>query len=314
MKIRLMGVRGSIPAPLTSVEYRDKIERILKRFQNTQSTDINLFIKSLPNDLRNVVGGNTTCVELISDSGTQYILDAGTGIRLLGDELMEKEQGTGNTQINIMISHTHWDHIQGIPFFKPIYIPGNTIRFFSGIKDLEKRMNYQTDFRFFPVPFNAMGSNKSFHYLKIDEPFQLEENLTVTIHPLKHPGGSTAYRFESDRGVFIFATDVEITGDYLEADNNDSSFFDNADLIILDAQYTLDESFQKFDWGHTSFTMAINCGIKWKTRHIVLTHHEPAYSDFKLYENFKDALRHRKALGKSKPILHLAREGARFTI
>ena len=318
MRITLRGVRGSLPSPMGSDEYQQKLATIiataLEKSKKEDNFDIPAFIRTLPKNLKYNIGGNTTCVEVQSDSGKIYILDAGTGIRALGDELMATEFGKGQGEISLFFTHTHWDHIHGLPFFKPVYIPGNKVHFYSILDDLQERLAYQTDFRFFPAPFNDTASTKNFIKLEIDKSYELEPGLSVRTIPLKHPGGCVAYRFTNERGSFIFATDVEFTGDYLEDLNTSTDFFNDADLIVLDAQYTLDESFQKFDWGHTSFTMAVNCALKWRTRHMVLTHHEPAYSDETLMENYREAVKHRNSMGKSWPRLHIAREGARFKI
>ncbi|HBS05425.1 MAG TPA: MBL fold metallo-hydrolase [Leptospiraceae bacterium] len=317
MKVKLYGVRGSLPAPLRNAEYRVKLEEILKRSIASglkSEEQIASFLDHLPGHLSHVVGGDTTCVRVDSDDGDVYILDAGTGLRPLGDELMAGPWGKGQGKIHIFFTHTHWDHIQGLPFFKPIYIPGNELHLYSPLPDLEDRMAYQTTDRFFPMPFHNSASTKFFHQLKQGESIHLDGGLQLDSHPLKHPGGSQAYRFKSEAGTFIFATDAEFTGEDLMSRPDDAAFFDQAELLVMDAQYTLDESFSKFDWGHTSYTMAVNCAVHWKVKNLVLTHHEPAYSDEKIFENFKNAIEHRMALQHSSPRIFLARESAEFDI
>ena len=317
MKVTLYGVRGSLPAPLRNVEYRHKLEEVLKRSiaSGIKSEDqIASFLDHLPGHLSHVVGGDTTCIKVESDSGEVYILDAGTGLRPLGDELMSGPCGKGQGKIHIFFTHTHWDHIQGLPFFKPIYIPGNELHLYSPLPDLEERMAYQTTDRFFPMPLPSSASSKHFHQLHKGQPLQLADGIELETHPLKHPGGSQAYRFKSPVGTFIFATDAEFTGEDLMSRPEDAAFFDRADLLVMDAQYTLDESFSKFDWGHTSYTMAVNCAVHWKVKNLVLTHHEPAYTDDKIFENFKNAIEHRMALKHSRPRIYLAREASEFVI
>jgi ribonuclease BN (tRNA processing enzyme) len=142
----------------------------------------------------------------------------------------------------------------------------------------------------------------------------MEDDLVVEFYPLKHPGGSFAYKFTQNGRVFIFATDAEFTGEILEKIGDETDFFRNADVLVLDAQYTLDEAFMKIDWGHTGYTMAVNCGLRWKTKHLVMTHHEPAYSDLKLRENHEMALEHRNNNGDSVMKISLAREGMIFEL
>jgi phosphoribosyl 1,2-cyclic phosphodiesterase len=318
MLIELWGVRGSISAPAGNVEYRLKIREILlKATQNgiCRQEDIEPFIANLPDSLSYFYGGNTTCVTVTTNTGKRCILDCGTGIRTLGDILMRGDAGKGKAIIPVFLTHTHWDHIQGIPFFKPIYIPGNIIDFYSGLPDLHERLRYQQEERFFPKNFDDMDATKRFHLMQPGKIINVDEDLTVECFPIKHPGGSMAYRFTSGGKVFIFATDAEFTYEYLESlTNEDHAFFSNADLLLIDAQYTLDEAFKKFDWGHTSYTMAVNCAIKWNVRKMVLTHHEPAYYDEKLMNIHTEALSHRNAMDLKTPQIYMAREGSVFEL
>lgn len=269
MIVQLYGTRGSIPSPLRTREYIQKVTQILELVRKTGPDvliDIQKFISKLPPCLTRVVGGNTTCVSATSSNGKRMVFDCGTGLRILGDELMRKEFQNGEGKIALFFSHTHWDHIQGIPFFKPIYIPGNELHFYSPYPDLQERLEKQQSPEFFPIPFSALASTKLFTCLSPGETLDLEGDCKVSFYPLKHPGGSFAYRVEENGKVFIFATDAEFTGEDFGSVAEMKPFFENADLLVLDAQYTLDESFQKFDWGHTSYTMAVNCAVAWNVK------------------------------------------------
>lgn len=311
MKIKLWGTRGSLSAPLSTAEYRAKLKTVLNRAtqENLKPENIDQFIENLPINLSITYGGNTTCAEVMSPGGKRVIIDAGTGIRNLGDRLMQTEFGKGKGHALMLFTHTHWDHIQGLPFFKPGYIPGNKFDFYSPIDDLKERLLIQEDFRFFPAPYLSAGATKEFHKMNPGEVLEIEKGFKIDCYPLKHPGGSYAYRFRDGKHTIIFATDAEFTGNYLEQTDIDDSFFHDADVLILDAQYTLDESFQKFDWGHTSHTMAVNLAVRWRVKNLVMTHHEPAYSDAKLKNDRQQALEHREALGQKLPNLISARDG-----
>lgn len=317
MQIKLWGVRGSLPAPEADAVYKDKIKKILEKSieQNINSSEkIDSFINNLPGRLKSNFGGNTTCVTVKSDSGKLYIIDCGTGIRPLGDEIIQTEEGRGNADIKIFMTHTHWDHVQGLPFFKPIYIPGNKLTFYSPIKDLQARFEYQQDFRFFPVKFEDMGAEKVFKTLKRDEVIEPEKGLQIDFLPLKHPGGSFAYRFRQNGKTFIFCTDAEFTGEFVEKiPPYGYDFFKDADLLVIDSQYTLDESFIKLYWGHTSYTMAVNCGIRWGVKKLILTHHEPSYSDDKLCTNLSEAKDHLSKMDSDMEI-DIAIEGTIFNL
>ncbi len=321
MEVKLWGVRGSLPSPLSNTEYRGKIREIVRRAAQSgvgnDDASIGSFIDDLPDTLKHTYGGNTTCVTVTSDSGRMYIVDCGTGFRRLGDELMKGDCGRGTGVLYILLTHNHWDHIQGIPFFKPLYVPGNLLKFYSPYKNQKDLLMRQMEPPCFPARFNGTASTKEYHLLDSANltPVEFDDGMVVDFYPLKHPNGSYAYRFRQNGKTFVFATDAEFTGEMLEEGGEISDhFFGNADLLILDSQYTLDESFSKFDWGHTSFTMAVNCGLRWNTKKLVLTHHEPAYSDEKLYENFLSAVEHRDNQNNETLKIYMATEEMEFTI
>lgn len=314
MIIKLYGVRGSLPAPLLNRDLRSRLREILRlavEYQLNSVDRIDPFLDDLPDYLSFTTGGDTTCIT-VRRNEELFIVDAGTGLRVLGDELLPGPAGQGKAVIHMFFTHTHWDHIQGLPFFKPLYIPGNEIHFYSPLPDLEERLAYQTDERFFPMPFHRTASKKFFH--RLDGELEIRPGFLIDTYPLKHPGGAFAYRFREAGRKFVFATDVEFTGNDLLDRDDHLNFFRGADLLILDAQYTLDESFMKIDWGHTSYSMAVNCAVHWKVKNLVLTHHEPAYNDRRVYENYENAIEHRRILKQDRPRIYLAREGTVYHV
>jgi len=318
MQIKLWGVRGSLPSPISNAEYHEKIQRILEiaAIKKPKAEDIQSFINSLSDELKYVYGGDTTCATVKSASGKTFIIDCGTGIRRLGNELMEGDCGRGEGILDIFFTHNHWDHIQGLPFFRPIYVPGNVLNFYSPFKHQQQTLENQMKTPYFPAKFEDTPSIKNYHYIEpapgnIIEP---EPGLKISIFPLKHPQGCFAYKFTEAGKTFIFATDTEFTGETIENRSDTKEFFSNADLLVLDSQYTLDEAFLKVDWGHTSYTMAVNCAINWNVKKLIMTHHEPAYSDNILYENYILALEHARLLNDDKTEIFLAREGMVFDL
>ena len=312
MEIKLYGTRGSIASPLQNRDFKKKVHDILNLYKTSGLGDINEFWSGIPDHLKYLTGGDTTCVSITSSSGSRYMIDAGTGARVFGDSLMQKEFAKGEGSIQVFITHTHWDHIQGIPFFKPLYIPGNDIVFHSRYPDLEERLGKQMETEFFPISFHSLAATKTFYTLKSDDRVEFADGVTVSSCPLKHPGGSTAYKFTENGKSFVFATDVEFTGNDFEYAKSLDGFFGGADVLVIDSQYTLDDSFSKFDWGHTAYTMAINCAHMWNIKNLVLTHHEPVYDDYKIHEIEEMALEHYDQLEKNtnkKMKIFIAREG-----
>lgn len=319
MKVNLHGVRGSLPAPLRNQEYKSKIRDILSLFCSSEfkeTGDIKSFWKSLPPHLKYTVGGDTTCISVETESLNQYVVDFGTGARSLGDSLVPQILASQSLyELNVFITHTHWDHIQALPFFKPIFFPQVKIRFHSPYEDLEDRLVYQMKKKFFPIEFHDTASQKEFVLFRPGDILDFEDGrLQVEVHPLKHPGNSYAYKFVQNNKIFIFATDAEFTGEDWEYIRGIAPFFQFADLLVLDSQYTLDESFAKFDWGHTAYTMAVNVANRWKVKNLALTHHEPSYSDEKVFGIWEEAMDHSNELKDQRLRIHLAREGMVFKL
>lgn len=317
MKITLYGTRGSLPAPLRNVEYQDKIKEILHLFLERKVSspeEIAEFFEFLPDHLKYTGGGDTTSLMVESDKGRTYIVDLGSGVRNAGNYLLQSGFLQGDGILDIFITHTHWDHIQGLMFFKPFYIPSTKINFYSPYKDLEERFVYQMEPRFFPVDYYATLSKKTFNLFEKGNVQEFEDGIKVECYPLKHPGGSYAYKFTENGKIFIFATDAEFTGEDLELIISMGDFFGNADYLVIDSQYTLDESFKKFDWGHTSYTMAANCATMWGVKNLVLTHHEPDYNDKKVFSIVEEAQEHKVHLGGQDLNIILAREGLEINL
>jgi ribonuclease BN (tRNA processing enzyme) len=309
MRIKVWGARGSIPSPLTYTEYRSKIKRILELYRIFGAPDdIEGFLNKLPFHLRSLYGGNTTCIE-VATKNAFLIFDAGTGIRLLGRDIVREDKLKNyNKKINILFTHTHWDHIQGLPFFTPLYMKDYTITFYSPLRDIRDRLRAQHDARFFPADFEHTASKKHFKKIPRKGSFYID-GIKISVLPLKHPGGSYGYRIEEDNKVFVLATDVEITSEEYENYEYYEDFFKGADVLFIDAQYTLMEAMRKFDWGHTSYTMAVNIGAKAGVRRLFLFHFDPFYEDSFLSNISFDAYSHLKAMEINGTEVAMAYEG-----
>jgi ribonuclease BN (tRNA processing enzyme) len=228
-------------------------------------------------------------------SGDQLlILDAGSGLRLLGLDLMEKGFAEGHRQADILISHTHWDHIQGFPFFRPAFIPRNRLIFHSPFPDLAQRLAQQQNSLYFPVPVTYMSATMEFKEIHEQQWHQIG-NFRVYAMPLSHPGSNYGYRIEDDQACLIWATDSE----YKQMDPASTEcyveFFQNADLLIFDAQYSLSEVLDKPDWGHSTALMGAELAYRARVKKLALAHHDPTSTDKRIWSNKEQAeayLRH----------------------
>ena len=290
MQIKIWGVRGSIPSPLRSEAIEEKIFQAITQLPpdlDPKDADaVRSFVRQLPLLQRGTAGGNTTCVE-IQAHGETIIIDAGSGLRELGHKLMQGPCGQGKGRLNFIFTHTHWDHVQGFPFFKPAFIPGNKLTFYS-LHDVRAALTDQQEFRYFPLPLAEMKAEMEFIHLEVGQPFFIGKTRINTIANA-HPGDAYSYRFEDDHCVFVFASDSE----YKHLDSVSLQphieFFHAADALIFDAQYTLRESWQRADWGHSSALIGVDLARAARVKRLILFHHDPTYSDKELQEILETA-------------------------
>jgi phosphoribosyl 1,2-cyclic phosphodiesterase len=297
MKIRYYGVRGSIPTPLLPQYIEKKIQfLLLKILSNKKFKGLTLkeIFKRIPFYLKSTYGGNSPCI-LIRVKGQYLIFDAGSGIRELGIDLMKEEFGRGKGIAKFFFTHTHWDHIQGLPFFVPIFIPGNRFEFYSCFPDLENRLRGQHNNSYFPIDMDYMQAKKKFILLKKDGIAKFD-GFTVKTMKQNHPGDSYAFRVEADGKTFIHSTDVEFNDKNYEQMFETIEFFKNADILTFDSQYTLEESFNKVDWGHSSIQIGIDIANHSKINKIVLFHYDPTYSDQKINEIVKIGISYKNTI------------------
>ncbi len=228
-------------------------------------------------------GGNTSCIEL-RHGGHILIFDAGSGIRTLGSELTN-EFGSRHICVHLFVSHTHWDHIQGFPFFSPSYVAGNRISIYSvhgAGKPLEKVFLGQMDGDYFPVLLSDMAAELKFFEMKDEVKIG---PLVVDLEHLNHPGLSVAFRVRVEGETIVYMTDHEPfyrlhPGDFGErAEQRITEFARGADLYIREAQYTESEYAMKKGWGHSTYHDAIRSAVQAGVQRLAIFHHEPAHTD-----------------------------------
>ena len=321
MQVYFWGTRGSLPASITSKMVEAKIFKAIRAAQAIQpETDeaIRAFIRDrLPFAVRSSYGGNTSCVE-ISNQEEYIICDAGTGLRDFGSQYM-KTKMAGRDDLpdvfHIFISHPHWDHIQGFPFFTPAFLPGNQVNIYGCHADLEKIFANQQNTPCFPVSLQAMKAQIRFHLLEADRTFNVAD-VTVTATKQNHPGGSYGYCFMKEGRKIVYSTDSEHKEDSKESDYKFIDFFHNADLLIFDAQYSLlDAVDAKENWGHSSNILGIELALRADVRRLCLFHNEHTFDDDELDQFLNDTLKYLRIVDGASPLeVYLAYDGLAIEI
>ena len=304
MRVKFWGVRGSIPCP---------------------------------GPLTMKYGGNTPCIEIyFKQIKRRIIIDAGSGIRELGNHLVATELPNGPIQTDIFLTHTHWDHIMGFPFFTPIYIPSTKLKVYGPVTyeddTLDKIVGGQLSYRYFPVREAELAAQIEYIQLKEDR-FDLGDNIILITKYLNHPILCLGYRFEYQGKVICTAYDTEPfrnlfctepddpafdpamaeDGEMVAREQNKMvvDFFNQADLLIHDTQYTGREYHSdKIGWGHTPFEYAIDSAHKANVKKMVLFHHDPLRTDAQLDELGKIYCNSTKA----KPHIFFARESMEIDV
>ena len=305
MKIKFWGVRGSIPSPGSS------------------------FIK---------YGGNTLCVELfIEDINRLIIIDAGSGLRLMGNHLMASGPAAESLEADIFFTHTHLDHLIGFPFFAPVFLPGTRLKIYGPVTceedSLETVIGGQLSYRYFPVRQQELAARIEYINLK-EGAFDLGDGIRLITKYLNHPLLCLGFRFEYKDKIFCTAYDTEpfqnlfITDpqnpayDEIMAHQGEAAareencrlenFFNGADLLIHDAQYTRQEyDSGKRGWGHSPIEYAIEAAVRSQVKRLALFHHDPMRTDVQLDEL---AQLHCEARHTGDTEVFFAREGMRVEI
>ena len=227
-------------------------------------------------------GGNTPCLELTAPDGTQFILDCGTGLRMLGSRVgaIDPEKAA---KTHIFVTHYHWDHIQGIPFFTPLYSDKNTFHFYSfrskflGRDSLKQVFEAQMALPYFPIDPSAMSAKRKFKEVDGDDTFEIGENK-ITARWLNHPQGCLGFRIETPAGTVVYGADNEPGVAKLE--DNLRRLADGADIFVNDAQYTPEQlATTRKGWGHSSWKEGVQIAREAGAKTLVLFHHDPDSSD-----------------------------------
>ena len=279
MEVRFWGTRGSIPAPgAHTLEF----------------------------------GGNTSCLEILLNSGRRLVIDGGTGLRLLGKQLME---AAAPVSMHLLLSHGHWDHLLGIPFFAPIYqesteilVDGWPPAFLAMTRVFDSHMGDG----FFPVSFDYLKARIDYLNRLAHGPLEVD-GARIDVIPLNHPQGGFGFRIHEDRQVLVFITDNELGAAKGQRMPEFVDFARDVDLLIHDAQYLPAEMPERRGWGHSTYEEAVNLAMAAGAHNLILTHHDPSRSDAEV-EKIIEAAR-QLAAGRGNPnYVDAAREGACYRL
>jgi phosphoribosyl 1,2-cyclic phosphodiesterase len=294
MRIRFWGTRGSMPVSLTWRDLRDRLAQALLAANGRALDSIEkaaAFVEhELDFRLSQTFGGHSSCVEIEAGTDQYFVCDMGSGARPFGAHVLARQSGRPAV-VNIFMSHMHWDHIMGFPFFGPAYVPGTRLRFFGCHPELEHALRRQQDPPSFPVPFSQLAAAIEFVALTPGETREVS-GVKVTPTPQFHSGESFGFRFERDARSWVYSTDSE----HKLEDNRETqrivAFFRGADLVVFDAMYSLAEAVSvKADWGHSSNVVGVELCQMAQVKKLALFHHEPANDDTAIQRILKDARR-----------------------
>jgi phosphoribosyl 1,2-cyclic phosphodiesterase len=243
LQVKFWGVRGSIPTPV-----RENLG----------------------------FGGNTTCLEVRTATNDIFVIDAGTGVRGLGDALLSEFAGQ-KIELRFLLTHFHWDHIQGMPFFAPLYSGDNYVSFLSGIppERVKETLEGQMVAPYFPVPFNFLGARQDF--IEVCEAGGQHAGITIRSFPMNHPQGAVGYRFEAGGAVVVHASDFEHGHPRLDGVLRD--FAQDADVLICDSQFTPAEYEFRKGWGHSTWMECTRVARDAGVKRLILFHHAPEHGD-----------------------------------
>lgn len=279
MEIRFWGTRGSIPSPgAHTLEF----------------------------------GGNTTCVEVILGSGRRVVLDGGTGFRLLGQQILQENNPC---QLYLFLTHGHWDHLLGIPFFDPIYLATTEIMV-DGWPPAFQAMTRVFDSHmgdgFFPVAFDHLKARIDYLNRLAHRPLDLDGVHIDTIN-LNHPQGGLGFRFREGAHTLVFITDNELGAANGSRIGEFVQFAAGCDLLIHDAQYLPEEMAERQGWGHSTYAEAVALAREAGARNLLLTHHDPSRSDAEV-QRIIDLSRQLAAGAENPHYIDAAREGACYRL
>jgi phosphoribosyl 1,2-cyclic phosphodiesterase len=309
MLVRFWGTRGSLPVAQRAEAIEAKIARALVAASGKAFADeaeaASFARQRLDFATRGTYGGASSCVEIEGGDGAFLICDMGSGVREFGIDSFRRCAAGHPRVYHFFLSHLHWDHIMGFPFFGPAFDPGATIVIHSGHPDAQTALRRQQEEISFPVPFDWLKAKFQFVTHTPGEAFEAA-GMTVMLTGQYHSHDSYGYRFERNGKSVVYSTDSEHKLDNMEAEAAFETFFRDADLVICDTMYSLGDTVSlKQDWGHSSNVVAVDLCHAARSKRLALFHHEPTYSDEDIQRMHGETVRYEELVRADRPPLEV---------
>ncbi len=286
MKIKFWGTRGSLPQALNHQDVLSLVGSLIETSEAQGIRTLRTFKSALEKgDLGMPVsyGGNTTCTEVLHGEHS-FFVDMGSGLREAGTFYMAK----GTKEFHIFLTHMHWDHVMGLPFFVPVHVPGHTIKIYHVHRNAPEHVKINFNGVNFPLTWEQLGGKIEFVQMKLYEPVQIG-TVAITPFVLDHPGGCFGYRFDADGKSCVIGVDGEFKRMTPKDLGKDLVYYQNLDLLVFDAQYEIAELASRFDWGHSSPNIGVDLALREVIKTLVFTHHDPWATPAKLRKMHKAA-------------------------
>ena len=304
--VRIWGCRGSLPVAMNTTKLRSRLIKALRAAQGKKLASEEEIVRFMDSELDFAVshtfGGNTSCVEIACGENDYVVCDLGSGAREFGNQVLASHGSGKSHTFHFFMSHLHWDHIMGFPFFSPAYIAGNKVRIYGCHPHLAEGFNHQQHAHHFPVQLSQMAADIQFIQLETGVAREIA-GFKVTPKLQLHSGDSYGYRFEKDDKIIVYSTDSEHKLEQTGHTQSFVAFFQDADLVLFDAMYSLaDTASIKEDWGHSSNIVGVELCQMAGAKHLCLFHHEPIYEDDQIETLWRDSQRLEEITRSGRPL------------
>ena len=317
---KFWGVRGSLPtAPIIGNIENYITDTVAYTLDNLGKSKDQIIKELYQNNIVTPFGNNTSCVELInSDDETQVtIFDAGSGLKWLGDDIINNRPEV--KRINLFITHTHWDHISGFPFFAPAYGPAYEIHIFSPVENIEKIFRHQQNSENFPISLDMMQADIIFHEIDVKETIEIS-HYKISMQLNDHPGKAYSYKVTNGEKAIVYMTDAEVNIDNIDIfETYYEKFLRDVDMLIFDAQYDYLQSYSelsdKAGWGHSSSIIGVDICSRFDIHTLLLFHYDPSDVDREIHRHYEQAVYYRKSSQFDFPkAIYNSIEGKEYTV